>query len=43
MVGKVGPERAADFARIAAGGFDLPEAAHPLIAALVHRPAGIST
>jgi GNAT superfamily N-acetyltransferase len=37
-VRKIGPERASDFARIAVAGFDLPEAAEPLIAALISRP-----
>jgi GNAT superfamily N-acetyltransferase len=38
VVRKIGPEQAADFARIAVAGFDLPEAAHPIIAGLFHRP-----
>lgn len=36
-VRKIGPEHADDFARIAAAGFDLLEAAQPLIAALIRR------
>jgi GNAT superfamily N-acetyltransferase len=37
-VRRIGPEHAAEFARIAAAGFDLPEAAEPLVAALISRP-----
>lgn len=37
-VRKIGPEHAHDFARIAAGGFDLSETAQPLVAGLITRP-----
>lgn len=37
-VREIGPELADEFARIAAAGFDLSDAARPLIAALIHRP-----
>lgn len=37
-VREIGPEHAADAARILAGGFDLTEAAQPLLAALIGRP-----
>src|SRR5262249_55880244 len=39
VVSRVGPERAADFAAVVAGGFGMPEWATPLAANVVGRPS----